>query len=42
LHAGETVTTGTCLIPLPISPGDHIEADFGRLGRVTARVTQAM
>ncbi len=34
LKAGEVVTTGTCAIPLPISPGDHFTADFGRLGKV--------
>jgi 2-keto-4-pentenoate hydratase len=42
LRAGETVTTGTCLVPLPIEPGDEIDADFGVLGRVTARVRYAM
>jgi len=34
LHAGEVVTTGTCLVPLPIEPGDHVRADFGELGSV--------
>lgn len=34
LHAGEVVTTGTCLIPLPIAAGQHVTADFGRLGVV--------
>lgn len=38
LHAGEVVTTGTCLLPLPIAPGDTVEADFGVLGRATARI----
>ena len=37
LRAGQIVTTGTCLIPLPIAPGDEIIADFGILGRVSAR-----
>jgi 2-keto-4-pentenoate hydratase len=42
LRAGEMVTTGTCLVPLPIEAGDEIEADFGVLGRVTARIAYAM
>ena len=29
LYAGEVVTTGTCLVPLPIEPGDRVRADFG-------------
>jgi 2-keto-4-pentenoate hydratase len=35
LKAGEVVTTGTCLTPLPIAPGDEMTADFGMLGRVS-------
>jgi 2-keto-4-pentenoate hydratase len=38
LHGGEVVTTGTCLVPLPIEAGDHVVADFGSLGQVEARV----
>jgi 2-keto-4-pentenoate hydratase len=38
LHAGEVVTTGTCVVPLPIEPGDHVVADFGALGQVEAHV----
>jgi 2-keto-4-pentenoate hydratase len=38
LRAGETVTTGTCLVPLPIESGAAIDADFGVLGRVSARI----
>lgn len=34
LKAGEVVTTGTCLVPIAISPGDRLNADFGVLGRV--------
>lgn len=34
LKAGEVVTTGTCVAPIAIAPGDAIEADFGVLGRV--------
>ena len=32
LKAGEVVTTGTCLVPLPIQPGVDVRADFGALG----------
>jgi len=34
LKAGQIVTTGTCIVPLPIEPGDHVEMDFGALGSV--------
>jgi 2-keto-4-pentenoate hydratase len=37
LRAGEVVTTGTCHTPLPVEPGDWVEADFGRLGRVSVQ-----
>ena len=39
LAAGQVVTTGTCLVPLPISAGDAVLADFGALGRVAAQFT---
>lgn len=35
LRAGQVVTTGTCLVPLPIAPGDHVTCDFGVLGAVS-------
>jgi 2-keto-4-pentenoate hydratase len=38
LKAGEVVTTGTCLVPLPIQPGVEVSADFGALGSVSARL----
>ena len=38
LLAGEIVTTGTCVIPAAVGPGDELEADFGPLGRVGARL----
>jgi 2-keto-4-pentenoate hydratase len=37
LAAGEIVTTGTCVAPLPVGPGDHVFADFGALGGVELR-----
>ena len=39
LRAGEVVTTGTCLVPLPIAVGAHVVMDFGRFGVVSARLT---
>jgi 2-keto-4-pentenoate hydratase len=36
LHAGQFVTTGTCIVPVPIAPGDHVQMDFGILGTVEA------
>jgi len=38
LRAGQVVTTGTCLVPLEIGPGDHVRMDFGALGRVECRL----
>jgi 2-keto-4-pentenoate hydratase len=35
LRSGQVVTTGTCLAPLEIVPGDHVAADFGDFGGVT-------
>ena len=34
LRAGQVVTTGTCLTPLPIAPFDRVTCDFGVLGTV--------
>lgn len=36
LVAGQVVTTGTCLVPLAVEPGDHVVADFGTIGSVDA------
>jgi 2-keto-4-pentenoate hydratase len=36
LAAGQVVTTGTCLTPLAVAPGERVVADFGVLGRVEA------
>jgi 2-keto-4-pentenoate hydratase len=35
---GQVVTTGTCITPLAIAPGDAIRADFGVLGALSARM----
>lgn len=37
LHAGQIVTTGTCVKPIPIRPGDQLTGDFGRVGLVDLR-----
>lgn len=37
LRAGQIVTTGTCVAPLVVVPGDHVRADFGVLGAVDVR-----
>lgn len=37
LKAGEVVTTGTCLVPIAVAPGDHVVADFGQVGTIEAR-----
>jgi 2-keto-4-pentenoate hydratase len=39
LRAGEFVTTGTCIVPMPIAAGDHVRMDFGVLGTVETRLT---
>jgi len=39
LKAGEVVTTGTCVVPFAIAPGDRIRADFGDFGSVSALMT---
>ena len=38
LEAGQIVTTGTCIAPMPVEPGDTVTADFGSLGMVTCRI----
>lgn len=37
LHAGQFVTTGACVPPIPVLPGQQVDADFGWIGRITAR-----
>ena len=38
LRAGEIVTTGTCIAPVPLSPGDQFSADFGLVGVMEIRI----
>ena len=35
LEAGQFVSTGTCMVPMAIAPGDRARADFGVLGSVS-------
>jgi len=37
LKAGEIVMTGTCVVPVPVTAGDTMTADFGSFGQVHAR-----
>lgn len=37
LTAGDLVTTGTCITPVPIAPNDDLEVNFGVLGGLTVR-----
>jgi 2-keto-4-pentenoate hydratase len=39
LKAGQIVTTGTCVKPVPIAQGDHFEGELGQLGRVSVTIT---
>jgi 2-keto-4-pentenoate hydratase len=39
LKAGEVVTTGTCVKPVRVTPGDRVVGDFGTLGRVAVAFT---
>jgi 2-keto-4-pentenoate hydratase len=32
LGAGQVVTTGTCVVPVPVEPGDEVRADFAGFG----------
>jgi 2-keto-4-pentenoate hydratase len=37
LRAGQVVTTGTCITPIPARPGDQVRMDFGAFGTVDVR-----
>ena len=37
LKAGEVVTTGTCVVPIAINPGDDLQASFGAIGEISAQ-----
>jgi 2-keto-4-pentenoate hydratase len=39
LRAGEVVITGSVVAPLPVAPGQRVEAELAPLGRVAVRLT---
>jgi 2-keto-4-pentenoate hydratase len=38
IRAGDFVTTGTCIVPEAIAPGDVFTADYGKLGSLSGRM----
>ena len=40
LQKGQVVTTGTCMVPLELEPGDTAHADFGALGQVSMHFSE--
>jgi len=38
MRAGDLVTTGTCIAPIAIAPGDRFRADFGELGALEVQL----
>lgn len=38
IRAGEVVTTGTCLVPIPLSHNTIVSGDFAELGAVSVRI----
>lgn len=36
LKKDQVITTGTCLTPISVAPGDDVEADYGALGSISA------
>jgi len=39
LRAGDLVTTGTCVTPVPAAPGERHVADYGVLGTLEVMLT---
>ncbi len=35
LKAGQVITTGTCVTPLEVEPGDRVEAEIEAIGTMT-------
>ena len=38
VKAGQFVTTGTCIVPMAITAGDEVAADYGVLGTISCRI----
>lgn len=39
IEQGQFLTTGACVPPIPVEPGQRVEADFGWIGRIAASFT---
>lgn len=38
VRAGQFVTTGTCIVPMAIAPGDQVTIDYGEFGAISCRI----
>ncbi|MCA3562263.1 MAG: fumarylacetoacetate hydrolase family protein [Aestuariivirga sp.] len=38
VKAGQFVTTGTCIVPMAVAPGDEVTVDYGTLGIIACRI----
>ena len=38
MKAGQFVTTGTCIVPMAIAPGDEVTIDYGVLGTISCQI----
>ena len=38
VKAGQFVTTGTCIVPMAVKPGDAVSIDYGVLGTISCRI----
>jgi 2-keto-4-pentenoate hydratase len=38
VKAGQFVTTGTCIVPMAVTPGDEVTVDYGELGTISCRI----
>lgn len=38
VKTGQFVTTGTCIVPMAIAPGDEVTVDYGVLGTISCRI----
>ena len=38
VKAGQFITTGTCIVPMAVSPGDAVIIDYGDLGKISASI----
>lgn len=40
LEKGQFVTTGTCIIPIPVKPGDTVTGDYGDFGTIKLKFAE--